>query len=147
MAIPTSTQTYGKLLPPKALRDVTLKDSKIKGFIYPPKASPGSGYFSKASGMDVINSSIRSLVRTERGERFMLPEYGCNLRKFLMEPMDEVTFRLIKEEIEVSFRRYLKSIRIGKIQVFETKQHNIDVKLFCSFMDARGTNFGVGVRI
>ena len=111
MAIPTSTTTYGKLLPTKALRDATLKDDKLCGFKYPPQATPGNGYFSKSSGMDIVNSSIRSLVRTERGERFMLPDYGCNLRKFLMEPMDETTFRLIKEEIEVSFRRYLKSVR------------------------------------
>ena len=147
MAIPTSTTTYGKLIPPKASREVTLKDAKLYGFKYPPQASPGNGYFSKSSGLDLIQSSIRSLVRTERGERFMLPDYGCNLRKFLMEPMDETTFRLIKEEIEVSFRKYLRAIKIGKLQIFETKQFNIDVKLFCSLADAKGSNFGVGVRI
>ena len=77
----------------------------------------------------------------------MLPDYGCNLRKFLMEPMDEVTFRLIKEEIETSFRKYLRAINIGKLQVFETKQFNIEVKLFCSLRDVKNSNFGVGVRI
>ena len=147
MAIPTSTTTYGKLIPPKSLRDTTLKDNKLYGFKYPIQANPGGGYFSKSSGLDIVQSSIRSLVRTERGERFMLPDYGCNLRKFLMEPMDEVTFRLIKEEIEVSFRKYLRAIVIGKLQVFETKQFNIDIKLFCSIADAKGSNFGVGVRI
>jgi len=147
MAIPTSTTTYGKLIPPKALRDATLKDSKVYGFNYPPQASPGNGYFSKSSGLTIVTSSIRSLVRTERGERFMLPDYGCNLRKFLMEPMDEVTFRLIKEEIETSFRKYLRAISIGKLQVFETKQFNLQVKLFCSLRDVKNSNFGVGVRI
>ena len=147
MAIPTSTTTYGKLIPPKASRDATLKDNKIYGFKYPPQPTPGKGYFSKSSGLDVITSSIRSLVRTEKGERFMLPDYGCNLRKFLMEPMDETTFRLIKEEIEVSFRKYLRAIKIGKLQIFETKQFNLDVKLFCSLADVKGSNFGVGVRI
>lgn len=77
----------------------------------------------------------------------MLPDYGCNLRRFLMEPLDEITFRLIKEEIEISIGKYLKAISIGKIQAFETDQNNIDVKLYCSVRDAQGTNFGVGVRI
>ena len=147
MAIPTTTNIYGSIIPPKALRDATLKDDKLCGFKYPPQAAPGNGYFSKSSGLDIIRSSIRSLVRTERGERFMLPDYGCNLRKFLMEPMDETTFTLIKDEIQTSFRKYLKEIKIGKIQVFETDQNNIDVKLFCSLRDAKGVNFGVGVRI
>ena len=147
MAIPTTTNTYGSIIPPKALRDVTLKDNKLIGFKYPPVANPANGYFSKSSGLDIVRSSIRSLLRTERGERFMLPDYGCNLRKFLMEPMDETTFRLIKDEIQTSFRKYLRQVSVSKIQVFETRQNNIEVKLFCSLRDAKGSNFRVKVVI
>ena len=147
MAIPTTTVTYGKLIPPKAQRDATLKDTKISGFIYPPVANHANGYFSKSSGLQLIRSSLRSLIKTDLGERFMLPDYGCNLRKFLMEPLDESTFRLIKEEIETSVSKYLKAVKIGKLQVFETNQNNINVKLYCSLVDTMGSNFGVGVRI
>jgi len=147
MAIPTTTNTYGKLTPAKAAREATLQENKISGFIYPPVANPANGYFSKSSGLALIRSSLRSLIRTERGERFMLPDYGCNLRKFLMEPLDEITFRLIKDEIETSIGKYLKAVKIGKLQVFETDQNNINVKLYCSLADTRGVNFGVGVRI
>tara|TARA_R110002124_G_scaffold164319_1_gene331704 strand:+ start:9791 stop:10234 length:444 start_codon:yes stop_codon:yes gene_type:complete len=147
MATPTTTVTYGNIIPPKSIRDITLKDNKLIGFKYPFVAAPGNGNFSKSSGLDLIRSSIRSLLRTERGERFMLPDYGCNLRKFLMEPMDETTFRLIKEEIQTSFRKYLRQVSVSKIQVFETRQNNIEVKLFCSLRDAKGSNFGVQVRI
>ena len=147
MAIPTTTTTYGKIIPAKASRDATLKDSKITGLIYPPKLSPGKGYFSKSSGLGLIKSSLTSLIKTDRGERFMRPDYGCNLRKFLMEPLDQTTFSLIKEEIEISVRRYLRSVSIGKIQAFETRSNNISVKLFASVRDAAGSNFDVGIRI
>ena len=147
MAVPTTTNLYGKVIPAKAYRETTLKDNKTTGLIYPPQVSPGNGYFSKSSGLGLIKSSLTSLIKTDRGERFMRPDYGCNLRKFLMEPLDETTFSLIKEEIETSVRRYLSSVSIGKIQVFETKSNMINVKLFASVRDAAGSNFGVGVKI
>lgn len=147
MAIPTTTLLYGKVIPAKASRDATLKDNKITGLVYPPPSTPGKGYFSKSSGLGLIRSSLTSLIKTDRGERFMRPDYGCNLRKFLMEPLDQTTFGLIKEEIEISVRRYLRSVSIGKIQAFETKSNNINVKLFASVKDAAGSNFNVGIRI
>ena len=147
MAIPTSTILYGTTIPAKAARDVTLKDSKTTGLVYPPPANPSRGYFSKSSGLGLIRSSLTALIKTDRGERFMRPDYGCSLRKFLMEPLDQTTFGLIKEEIEISVRRYLRSVSIGKIQAFETKSNNINVKLFASVRDVGGSNFDVGIRI
>lgn len=77
----------------------------------------------------------------------MLPDYGCNLRKFLMEPLDKTTFTLIKEEVETSIRRYVGIVNLDKIQAVETRSNNINVKVFCSAKDSVSTNFDVGVRI
>ena len=77
----------------------------------------------------------------------MLPDYGCNLIKFVMEPLDETTFNLIKEEIDISIRKYLKAVNIELLQVLETRSNNIDVKLVCSLKDSELTKFDLGVRI
>ena len=147
MAIPSTTTVHGSVIPAKAGRDVTNKDFKIKGFSYPLVANPGSGYFSRSSGLTLVKSMLKNLIKTQRGERFMLPDYGANLKRFLMEPLDGVTFGLIKEEITLSVRRHLKFLSLTKIQAFETKGGDISVKLFCSLRDAQANNFDVGVRI
>lgn len=147
MAISSNTTTYGNLVPGPMQRPVTLADPKLTGLLYPVPTSPKNGYFSKMSGLSLVRSNLSSLVRTDRGERFMRPDYGCNLRKFLMEPLDEVTFSLIKEEIVTSIRRYLTTVNVGKLQVFETRDSNLKINLFCSLRNAVATSFNIGVQI
>ena len=147
MAIPDDTDIHGKIIPPKSNKAVSLKDPYIKGFKYPFNSSSGNGYFSKASGLNLIKSMIKSFIRTNRGERFMLPDYGANLQKYLMEPLDQTTFNLIKDEIEASVGKYLEILQINKLQILETRTNNLLVKLFVGLKDSESANFNVEVRI
>src|SRR6056300_1628046 len=147
MAISNNVKTYGAITPSLIQNATVLKDPRLQGLNYPIPKNPKNGYFGKTTNLELIKSNLSSLIRTERGERFMRPDYGCNLRKFLMEPLDEVTFSAIKEEIVIAIRRYLRSVSIGKIQVFETKSSNLKVNLFCSIRDTVNTSFSTGVRI
>ena len=137
MAIPDDTDIYGKIIAPKAKKEVTLKDPLVKGFKYPIKSTNSNGYFSK----------VKSFIRTNRGERFMLPDYGADLQKYLMEPLDQDTFKLIKDEIESSVRKYLSILQINKLQIFENRDSTLVVKLFVGLKDSESTNFNVEVRI
>ena len=147
MAISTNVTTYGTTTPRLIQRPTVLKDPSLTGLVYPVPKSPKNGYFSKSTNLQLIKSNLNSLIRTERGERFMRPDYGCNLRKFLMEPLDEATFAEIKDEVVTSIRRYLSTVAIGKLQVFETRSGQLKVNLFCSVRDAISTAFNIGVRI
>ena len=147
MAIPDDTDIYGKIIAPKAKKEVTLKDPIIKGFKYPFKPTNNNGYFSKASGLDLIRSMVKSFIRTNRGERFMLPDYGADLQKYLMEPLDQETFKLIRDEIESSVGKYLSILQINKLQIFENRDSSLLVKLFVGLKDSEATNFNVEVRI
>lgn len=147
MAISNNVTRYGTVAPNVLQNATVLKDPKLQGLNYPIPKNPKNGYFSKATNLQLVKSNLSSLVRTERGERFMRPDYGCNLRRFLMEPLDEVTFSLIKEEIITSIRRYLSTVAVGKLQVFETRSSQLKVNLFCSVRDAISAAFNIGVRI
>jgi phage baseplate assembly protein W len=147
MPISTNVTTYGKVSPRLIKRPPTLEDPKFQGLAYPIPLNPKNGYFSKASNLELIRSNLTSLIRTQRGERFMRPDLGCNLRKFLMEPLDEGLFSLIKEEVTTAIRRYLRTVAVGKLQVFETRGGQLKVNLFCSVRDAIATAFNIGVRI
>jgi len=95
----------------------------------------------------LMKNMIKSFIRTNRGERFMLPDYGADLRKYIMEPLDQATFKLIRDEIESSVRKYLEVVQINKIQVFETRNSNLIVKLFAGLVDSESINFNVEVKI
>ena len=132
--MPTSTTVtrYGTVAPSVIQKATVLKDPRLTGLNYPIPKNPKNGYFSKSTNLQLVKSNLSSLIKTGRGERFMRPDLGCNLRKFLMEPLDEVTFSMIKEEITIAIRRYLSTVAIGKIQVFETRSSQLKVNLFCS---------------
>jgi len=87
---------------------------------YPLGSTQYGGIFSKSSGINMIKNSVEQLLLTERGERIMLPNYGCNLRRYLFQPLDETTFQGIRNEIETSFRNYIVGAKIQKLAVFPT---------------------------
>ena len=73
---------------------------------------------SKSSGISMIKAAVKQLLMTQRGERIMLPNFGCNLRKYLFQPLDESTFEAIKREIQYSFKNYIVGAHIAKLAVF-----------------------------
>lgn len=147
MAVSTNVTRYGTVTPSLIQKPTVLQSPAIQGLNYPIPVNPKNGYFSKSSNLELIKSNLKSLIRTERGERFLRPDYGCNLRRFLMEPLDEALFAAIKEEVIISIRRYLSTVAVGKLQVFETRSGQLKVNLYCSVKDAIATAFNIGVRI
>lgn len=57
------------------------------------------GYFQMSSGLDVINNSIRDIVGTQKGERVMRPNYGCDIHLLPFEPADAATQALFRRHI------------------------------------------------
>lgn len=147
MVLPNNTVVYGKAPANITAKAVTSKLDKQIGFKYPIESDPKKGYFSKLTGLKLIRANISQLLRTEKGERFMLPNYGCDLRKYLMEPMDQTLFNQIRKDILDSIGRYLNTVTVSKIQVFETKTNQLAIKLACQILDEQLISFDAGVQI
>jgi phage baseplate assembly protein W len=147
MAIPSLTNIYGKIVTPQVKSSISGKIEKLIGFKYPIVNTPSNGYFSKQSGVALLKSNLRQLIRTERGERFMLPNYGCGLKQYLMEPLDETTFNEVKTKIVESINTYLSNIEISKLQVFETRSGIMNVKLYCNLRDEENFRFDTEVNV
>ena len=118
MAANLTTNIYGKIQERYNIQPVRSQKQEIYGLQYPLGSKVNGGIFSKSSGINMIKNSVEQLLLTERGERVMLPNYGCNLRKYLFQPLDESTFQGIRNEIETSFRNYIVGARIAKLSVF-----------------------------
>lgn len=62
------------------------------------------GDVKKDTDSDAIFNSISNIILTVQGERRMLPTFASTVRQLLFEPIDEITARLIAENIIDSIR-------------------------------------------
>lgn len=152
MAQPTTTTVYGKVISKPSQSIVKSKVDKLTGFKYPIESEPLRGYFSKEAGRSLVENMLQTLLRTYKGERFYLPNYGCNLKNYLMEPLDQTTFEAIKRDIVESVQRYLKLVTINKIQVYESQPNfgittDLNVRLFCTIRDEANNNLDIQIRV
>jgi phage baseplate assembly protein W len=149
---PTST-LYGKGNPKPSSFLTKRKSEKFYGFKFPFGNLSDGGFLKKASDLELIKSGIRQLLLTHRGERVMLPNYGTNLRKYLMEPLDQATLSQIRREILESFSKYARDVNLLKIQIIpgDTQTlsggHHLYVRLYCSLKEQEGISFEVNVDI
>jgi len=119
MAANLTTNIYGSVQTDFILESPKKHKKDIQGFEFPAGSNPNS-YFCRKTGVDLIKGAVKQLLLTEKGERLMLPNYGCNLRKYLFQPLDEQTFESIKNDIILSFNKYIVGAKIAKIAVLPT---------------------------
>jgi len=118
MAANQTVNIYGKISPRYIAQVPTSKRQVVYGLGFPLGSSNDGGIFSKKTGVTLIRDAVKQLISTERGERIMLPNFGCNLRRYLFQPLDETTFEGIKREIQYSFRNYIVGATIEKLLVY-----------------------------
>lgn len=154
MAINSNTSLYG-VAPSKQIAN-TIKSKKVKflGFKFPFGDTDSGEFLMKSSDEDLIRGNLRQLLLTRRGERVMLPKFGTNIHKYLMEPMDQVLFSQIRSEIEESIYKYAKNVIVEKIQIIPLEENTsinggyaIRINLFCRIAEDFATSFEVKVEI
>jgi phage baseplate assembly protein W len=67
---------------------------------------------------------------TDKGERFYLPDFGTNLKRFIFEPSDEKNLSDIENDIKTTVSKYLPGLSITAIQFFsEDDQKGVTVRV------------------
>ena len=154
--MPTSTSTtiYGVTPTKRVIKDSgTNVRRKGYGLGYPLTKSLHHGFFNKEAGAELAYNNLQQLLRTEPGERVMLPKFGCSLNKYLFQPLDRQLFESIKETILTSVTRYAKNVEILKLGVFPLNEYGneglqaIQVQLIAKLKDIDNIIFEVEVRI
>jgi phage baseplate assembly protein W len=64
------------------------------------------GAIRKAVNLDSVKTSLDNILRTAKGERVMLPMFGCGLSDFLFEEMNEATFDMITDIINDEIKKW-----------------------------------------
>jgi phage baseplate assembly protein W len=79
---------------------------------------------------NAIKQSIKTLLLTDKGERFFDPLLGTKLSRLLFEPLDYATASIIQDEIVTTISNYEKRVNITAIEVIPNFDSNgFDVEL------------------
>ncbi len=78
-----------------------------------------NGYFAVSyTTKEQIKSDLRNLILTNRGERLMQPDFGCNLRQALFEQIENGgVYQYLQGEIEAAINTWLPFITIDNIDI------------------------------
>jgi hypothetical protein len=106
---------------------------------------PGQSNFAlNFTTVDQTKTNLMNLLLTQKGERFMQPNFGTDLRRILFEPNDERIESRIKQE-KVSTIREVKQIDEYTVNVIITFSLKADAFSQSSIQFAFGSDSSVEV--
>jgi phage baseplate assembly protein W len=149
MAISNNTAFYGRISSKKNNFDVRSKSTVTKGFSYPTGKSMQGGYFNATRDVELVRNNLKQLISTYKGERVMLPDFGLNLNRYLFEPLDDLLFQEIREDIVLNVSKYMRNIEILKLSIktSESEYGRLNISLFCRIKDSEDPSFEVSVEL
>ena len=110
-----------------AIIDTSISGSSIEnrdldvsiGIDLPFYKSQGSdGYFATTkTTLSAVKNNLVNLIKTQRGERYLQPLLGLNLRNFLFEPIETDTSDKLRAEIISTISTWLPFIKINELNV------------------------------
>ena len=70
-----------------------------------------------AEGGDKVRQSLYIILDTEPGERVMRPEFGCGLRRHIMEPNTAANRALIQRVVKQAINKWEPRVELTEIAV------------------------------
>lgn len=87
------------------------------GWSFPPTFDKISRGVVMVKNEDDIEESLRILLSTQPGERVMEPEFGCDLRPLVFEPMSSLLASSIENEVKIAVIRYEPRIDLNSVTI------------------------------
>ena len=97
--------------------DKKLKATQYVDFGVKFNKNPNTNDLAVLRGDNAVRQSIKNLIRTNRFERYMRPDVGCDLTKLLFEPSNQITEIRIKELISETIKNHEKRAILKNIDV------------------------------
>ena len=87
-----------------------------RGLAFPPRVG-SDGRVAWSEGEASVREAIEIVLKTERGERLRLPEFGAGLGRFLFEPNTTATRNQLRERIARALAAWEPRIEVESIEV------------------------------
>jgi phage baseplate assembly protein W len=103
---------------------MTNNDSFLgKGWSFPPSFSSSGGNVHLVSGKEDIEQSLAILLATQRDERVMQEDFGCNLNEFLFAEISQGLIGRIRNVIEDAILHHESRIAVNNLDVVQSEIH------------------------
>lgn len=109
---------------PIRINPLDLETDVAVGVDLPMIASTGTTFQLNYTTLDQASANARNLLLTDKGERVMLPEFGCDLRKSLFENITPGLLTKMESKIRESFGYWLPYILINKLDLVSQQSEN-----------------------
>jgi len=83
-----------------------------------------AGRLPVVEGPEKVRQAIYTILDTDPGERVMRPDFGCGLRRWLMQPNNPATRSGIQRDIEAALARWEPRIRVQDLHVRATDERS-----------------------
>lgn len=87
------------------------------GWAFPPEFNPDSGLPEMVSDEEDIKQSLNILLSTALGERVMEPNFGCDLRPYLFDPLSPHMIGYLRDRVRNAILYYETRITLISIDV------------------------------
>jgi phage baseplate assembly protein W len=94
------------------------------GVDLPMNVRNGSGFKLNYFSIDQALANAKNLLLTDKGERVMLPEFGCDIKKSLFENITNDLLSKIDRQIRSSFAYWLPYIFITNLVITPNQDRN-----------------------
>lgn len=87
--------------------------------------------------IDAIKNSLVNLFNTIPGERLLLPDYGCDIRRYIFEPISDTNGKIIGDSIYNAIIKWESRVKVKNIYVqpiIDENQYNILLRIAVPFM-------------
>ena len=94
------------------------------GIDLPMMASTGAGFQLTYTTLDQAVANAKNLLLTDKGERIMQPDFGCDLKKTVFDNITDEIVAKIDKTIRTSFDYWLPYIFINELSVVPSADEN-----------------------
>jgi phage baseplate assembly protein W len=93
------------------------------GWSFPPEFTQVEDGVEMTSEELDIQKSLEVLLATRKGERVMLPDYGCNLDEMVFEPMTTTFKTYMREMIRTAIIFYEARINLNSVTIDDSREN------------------------
>lgn len=81
---------------------------------------------------DAIKSNLINYFLTNKGERYLNPTFGSDIRSLLFNNIDLITLNTIKERVQKEVRNFFPRVQINEFNISSTPDNNT-VEVFLKY--------------
>ena len=93
-----------------------------RGWFFPPAFQRITASVEMLAQEADIASSLEILLTTTRGERVMLPQYGCNLEELVFESLDTRMKTLMADKVESAILYHEPRIELESVRLDDSRE-------------------------